>query len=389
MQIKTYQFKLYRSKRNRKLNKWLFLSAEIYNHCISLHKRYYKLFKVSLNIYKLQKHITKLKQQEKYKHWYSLSADAIQTITERIDRAYKLFYRNLKRGIKTAPPGFKKRINYKSFTLKQSGYKFLNNNSLLIQKQKYKYYKSREIEGKIKTVTIKKNAIGDFYIYITCEVDIKLRDKATPGKIAGLDFGLKTYLISSDNEKIESPLFFKQSRNKLRKLNQALSSKKKGSKNRKKAKRNLARVHIDITNKRKDFQFKLANSLCKQYDKLFIEDLNLKGMQRLYGRKISDLAHGNFISILKYVSTTYKDTEITEIDRWFPSSKTCNDCGFVYADLKLSEREWICPNCKSFHDRDFNAAKNILNYGVRALTPNGGTVRPRCLASADDVKIPV
>ena len=384
--IRTYSYKLYNSKANKNLVKLVELSGEIYNHCIALHNRYYRLYKVHLNKVKLQSHLAKLKKLEQYKHWNNLNSQAIQDITDRIERSYTLFFRNLKRKIKYSPPSFKKRSKYKSFTLKQSGYKFSDDNTILIQKKSYKYFKSREFEGKIKTVTIKRDTIGNFYIFIVCELDNSTNlNKTRSGKSVGLDFGLKTYLTLSNNTNIESPLFFKQSKNKLRKCHKILSSKKKGSNNRKKAIINLARTHNKIVNQRKDFQFKLAKKLCKEYDTLCIEDLNIKDMQKRWGRKVSDLAHSNFVSILKHQSLKY-GVDLIEIDRYYASTKTCSFCNSKNDNLELSDRVWTCPTCGEILHRDLNASINILRVGTSTL--NGVSVKPLSEVTNDDVRIP-
>jgi len=290
--IKTYSFKLYNSSRNIHLHRLINLSAEIYNHCVALHKRYYRLYNTHLNKAKLQSHITKLKKLDGYKHWNSLGSQAIQEITDRIENAYTLFFRNLKRKIRCAPPTFKKCIKYKSFTLKQAGYKLLDENAVLIGKRKYKFFKSHEIDGKIKTVTIKRNGLNDIYIYFVCDIsDVIKPIRTRTGKSVGFDFGLKTYLKASDttdgvSHDIESPLFFKDNQNIVKKLNRQLSKKQKGSNNRKKAKRALTKQHIKIANQRKDFQFNLVNQLCQEYDLICLEDLNIKAMQKLWGKKI-------------------------------------------------------------------------------------------------------
>lgn len=325
-----------------------------------------------LNVNKLKKHITKLKKTKKYSYWNNLGSQAIQDIAERIDRAYKLFYRNLKHGLKTAPPSFKKVRRYKSFTLKQAGYKLLDENRIIIMGQEYKYHKSREIEGEIKTLTVKRDPLGDIYLYIVCKVETK-EIKPRSGKSVGLDFGLTTFLTASDGNNIESPLFFKEGSKKIKKLNRTLSTKKKGSNNRKRARLDLARGHKRITNQRKDFHFKLAKHLAENYSTICIEDLNLKGMQKLWGRKISDLGFANFVRILEY-QCTKTGTELIKIDRFYPSSKTCSECGFVYKDLTLAERKWTCPSCKVIHDRDRNAAINIHRVGTSTL--KGEVVRP-------------
>jgi len=372
--IKTYCFKLYNSKWNKHLHRLINLSAQIYNHCIALHKRYYRLFGQHLNKSKLQAHITKLKKLEKYKHWNNLGSQAIQEITDRIENAYTLFFRNLKRKVRCAPPSFKKRIKYKSFTLKQAGYKLLDGNAVLIGKRKYKFFKSRDIDGKIKAVTIKRDTLNDIYIYFVCDIsDADKPNRIRTGKSVGFDFGLTTYLKASDGNDIESPLFFKDNQAIIKKLNRGLSRKQKGSNNRRKAKSALTKQHIKISNQRKDFQFKLVKQLCREYDLICLEDLNIKAMQMLWGKKISDLSHSNFVNLLKQQSVKY-DVIVQEIPRFYPSSKTCSSCGVVVEELPLKIRKWTCSACNTVHDRDYNAAVNILRVGTATL--GGDTVIP-------------
>lgn len=363
--MKTYCFKLYRAKRNKKLHKTMGIAGSIYNHCIALHKRYYRLYGKSLNVNKLQKHITKLKKTKKYSFWNKLGSQAIQDIAQRIDKGYQLFFRNRKHKIKSAPPSFKKVRKYKSFTLKQAGYKLLNDNRIIILGQEYKYFKSREIEGAVKTLTVKRDPLGDIYIYLVCDKE-ENQVLARTGKMVGFDFGLKTFLKASDGNDIKSPLFFKENANQIKLLNRKLSSKKKGSNHRKAAKVNLARMHKKVANCRKDFHFKLAKGLSEEYAIICIEDLNIKAMQRMWGRKISDLGHASFVKILDY--QCYKHgSRLIKIPRFYPSSKTCSDCGYILPDLSLSTRTWACPECGVVHDRDQNAAINILRVGASTL----------------------
>ncbi|MCL2015726.1 MAG: transposase [Defluviitaleaceae bacterium] len=370
--IKTYTFKLYRSKRNRRLHDDIYLAGKIYNHCIALHKRYYKIFGKYLSANTLKKHITKLKKTAKFSSWKALNSQAIQDIAERIDRGYQLFFRNLKRKVRTNPPTFKKLVKYKSFTLKQTGYK-LYDNTIEIKGVKYKYSKSREISGEVKMITVKRSTTGSIHIFIVCKQpacrtgrDMPSQVLARTGKMVGFDFGLKTFLTASDGCDIVSPLFFDQNSKLIAKLNRELSHKKKGSNNRKKARLRLAKAHERIANLRKDFHFKLASYLCSEYAFIFIEDLNIKAMQRLWGKKISDLSHSKFVQILKSQAVKF-GTTVVEIPRFFPSSKTCSNCDYRLEELPLSQRSWVCPNCGVEHDRDFNAATNILRVGASTL----------------------
>ena len=363
--MRTYVFKMYHSKRNKYLIRKINLAGSIYNHLLALHRRYYRRFGKSLGAYRLKKHITKLKKTKHFGFWNNLGSQAIQDIAERIDRAYKLFFRNLKHGIKTAPPGFKKVRHYRSFTLKQAGYKVLPGNRVMIMGKEYRYFKSREIGGVIKTLTVKRDALSELWLYFVVDEGIKPVE-ARSGESVGLDFGLKTFLTASDEEKIESPLFMRQASGKIKKLSRKLSKKKRGSRNRDKARSNLARAHRRIANQRKDFHFKLALALVMRYAFIFVEDLNMKAMQRMWGRKISDLGHSQFLNILAWQMCKH-GSQGAKIDRFYPSSKTCSACLHILPELPLNVRNWICPRCSTAHDRDVNAAKNILRVGASTL----------------------
>ena len=184
----------------------------------------------------------------------------------------------------------------------------------------------------------------------------------------GIDFGLKTFLTLSDNTSFNSPLIYLKSLKELQCKQRKLSLKKKGSNNRKKAKLELAKFHIKLANQRKDYFFKLSNELAKKYDNIFIEDLNLKAMAKIWGRKINDLAFNEFINILA------TKTNVVKINKFYPSSKTCSCCGYIKEDLSLKDRIFDCPNCKAKLDRDYNASLNI--YRVGASTLRGEFVRP-------------
>ena len=360
---KSFQYKLYRSKRNRRLHQQIGVAANLYNHCIALHKRYYRMFGKSLHKYQLQKHLTKLKRLSKHSHWKLVGSQAIQDITDRIERAYRLFFDGLKEGRKVSPPRFRKRIKYRSYTLKQAGHKLLDGDKVKIGKTVFKYSKSREIEGEIKTLTVKRDLLGDIYLFFSCEVpDVENRETTT-GEMAGFDFGLKTFMTCSEGDEIESPEFFKKNLKAIKQANRLLSKKQKGSNNRKKAKLNLVRVHKKVVNRRKDYHFKLAKQLAEQYDWLFFEDLDIKAMQRQWGRKISDLAFSDYIRIQKYYCEK-RNTGIGFVDRYFPSSKRCSVCGHIHDALSLKDRSWICPQCKTEHNRDENASYNIKREGA-------------------------
>jgi putative transposase len=392
--IITYRYKLYRSKKNKHLLQTIDLAGRAYNHCIALHKRYYKLTGKHLNQYALMKHLTRLKKRPKFAWMSLIPSQALQDVVQRIEKGYQLFYRNRKAGIKSAPPSFRKLAKFKSYTLKQAGWKLLDSEQSGIRCQTsrahapdceqpgcskvkiagriYKFCHDRPLAGHIKTVTVKRDTPNDLYVCFSLEVEDS-SPAPTTGKMAGFDFGLKTFLTVSDGTEIQSPEFFKQGLNEIRRANRSLSRKARGSHHRRQAKWMLAKLHKRIADQRRDWFFKLANELISQYDCLFFENLNLNGMKRLWGRKMSDLAFGEFLSILKWTAQK-KGKIIHLVDRFYPSSKTCQYCGLVNSNLSLNDRRWRCPSCQKVVDRDGNAAVNILREGASSLA--GAGVRP-------------
>lgn len=346
-------FKAYNNKKLKHIHRMIDTSAWIWNHCIALQKRYYSLYKKYINCNRLQKHIAKLRK--KNPRWKELNSQSVQEICQRVDASYNRFFKKLSK----RPPKFKKAKNFNSFVLKQIGWK-INDNVLTINKIKYKFSKSRDYE-KIKRISVKRNKLGEIFFVLCCDIK-PIKYERVGNSTIGMDFGLKTFLTLSDSTKIDSPQFFKRYQKEIAVANKSFSKKVKGSKNRKKALKRLQRIHIDVSNKRKDFHWKLAHHLCRENSLICIEDLNIDGMKKLYGKKISDVSFSSFINILECVAVKY-DTHIQKIDRFFPSSKKCT-CGEINNELKLSDREWRCKSCGEIHDRDILAANNILSEGI-------------------------
>lgn len=173
--MKTLKFKLYQHKRNRFLKASINAAGVIYNHCIALHKRYYRMWGKHLNCAKLQVHIAKLRNR--FEFWQTVGSQAVQDICQRIEKAYQLFFKHNKKGVR--PPGFKKVRKYKSFTLKQAGYKFIGGNRIKIGEKVYQYWNSREIEGKVKTLTIKRTPLGELFMVVVVDSVIEPESKFT------------------------------------------------------------------------------------------------------------------------------------------------------------------------------------------------------------------
>ena len=363
----TYKYKLYNNKQNKHLGQAIDVAAQIWNHCIALHRRYYRMYGKLLSANRLKVFLAKLKKREKYAHWKLLGSQAIQDIPERINRSYEAFFDHLKSGRngRKSPPKYCKRQNYSSFTLKQAGYKFHEDNRVTIMGRTYKFVKHRPLEGTIKTVTVKRTKDGAFYFCVSVVRELSDIQPRT-GNAVGLDFGLKHFLTMDNGQTIDSPQWYLNSLNEIRKAHRKLSRCKKGSNNRRKALLHLERTYERISNRRRDWFFKLAHDLTAQYAVICIEDLNLDGMKRLWGRKVSDLGYAEFVSILEWAARK-NECLVVKVDRWLPSSKACHICGTLNTDLALTDRIWVCDGCGTVLDRDVNAAINIREAGLSML----------------------
>lgn len=412
--MKTYKFKLYSNKKLKNLEEKINLSGRAYNYSVSMSKRYYSLFGKTLNHQKLQKHMTfkkdlfekqigslmnkvdsgEIEFEEfdfntnklywKYGFMCDIPSQALQQITERMKNSYKLFFENRKRGIKASPPGFQSSRKYPSFTLKQAGWRYEENelvpkslsnkvkfkdNKIKIGNVNYKFHKTQSVVGEIKTVTIKRDTRGGFFICFACKLSqepvMKGIDFKSPKKAKAIDFGLKDFLVFDDGVKISSPEFLKRSLKELRVLSRKHSKKAKGSNNRLRSAIALAKLHERIANQRLDWARQIAHKICKSFGGIsgfiFIEDLNLRGMKKLWGRKVSDLAYGQFISELTRISIQY-GIEVVKIGRYEKSTGVCSETGLL-KQLTLADRSWDC-DCGHTHDRDVESAKTILKAGL-------------------------
>ena len=370
----TYIYKFYRSKRTAKLDAMLREACFVWNHALALQKRYYALFGKYVGVVQMQKHFARRIARTR------LHSQTVQEILQRLDLSYKRFFEHLSR----RPPKFRKSRDFSSIVYKQGGFK-LDGNVLVLNsiKQHFQFSFSRPYEGKVRRIRIKRSRLGEYYLFIVTDAvaGSLSHGKSRKGASAGLDFGLKTYLTLSDGTRVDNPLFLKQDLNELRRRSRALSRCEKGSNHRKARRMDLERCHERISNRRYDWQWKTCHELCGKYGTICIEDLNLSGMVRLWGRKVNDLAFGAFVRKLEHVASKY-GTKVVKVDRFYPSSKTCSVCQYVNERLSLRDRSWTCPSCGASHDRDLNASVNILRQGIASSGSTCKTVLARQGASA-------
>ena len=367
---KTVKFRLYANRRNRHLHGTINGAGIAWNPITAIQKTNRRLGGRYISKFQIMRHMAKLRRMGgQFDYLQTIGSQALQEICDRHDKTYQAFFKWVKRGgAKRRPPQFKKVSKYKSFTLKQAGWKLLEGNKIRIGQYVYKFSKSREIKGKIKTVTIKRDWLGTLWVCFSVVQEVP-EIKISTGEIGGFGrsvavrhFGLKTYLVDHEGTRYDSPEFFKQGMNEIARLNRALARKQKGSNGRKKARLALSKAHQRIANRREDWQWKLAHQLTARFDVLRFEELNLEGMKRLWGRKVSDLAFGDFVFKVKHLCTV-KGKTVEQIDRWNPSSQCCSRCRHRQ-ELSLDTRTFICRHCGFVIDRDHNAAVNIQAGGA-------------------------
>ena len=363
--MKTYKYELYHQSNLIMLGNILDDMHSIHVHILRLHRRYYRMYGGYISLGRMLKHITKLKRRRK-PHWQQLPSQAIQDVAIRIDKGYQRFfdYKQGKITRKTGRPKIKAKHKYNSWTFTQAGYKLVDNRIYMSCLDKwYTFWKDGDWSGEVKNVSVQRDGVGDYYICVVCDDVDDTEPLAKTGNEAGCDFGIKTFITLSDGTQIESPEFYKASLNDIRKAHRMLSRKQKGSHAWYRALRHLNRVYKKIRNRREDWFYKLALRLVRKYDVIAIETLNLEGMKKLWGRKVSDLAFGKFSLILEWTCKKYGKT-LLKSGKWTATTKPCHVCGEKNESLTLADRQWTCQSCGTHHDRDVNAALNILRVGV-------------------------
>lgn len=348
----SFKYKLYKNRRLAYLDKMLDEAAYIWNRALAIQNRYYSLYGKHILCSRMKAHFAKRPSRK------LLTAASMQEILERQDSAFERFFaKKAKR-----PPKFRKPDKFRTIVFKGNcGYKVVGNEFIVNKiSKRYKFSYSRPILGNIKRVIVSKTPTGEYYINVVTDANPATFGKTHDGASVGMDFGLKTFLTLSDANRINYPRYLEKDMQKVSRLSKLYS--KNPSRRRR---RLLNKEYKDIKNRRTDWQWKTAHSLCQKYDNIYIENLNIYGMGKMHkwGRKVYDYSFSSFVEILGHVSKKY-GVYVKEISRLYPSSKTCSCCGGVYRNLSLRDRIWVCPQCGATLDRDENAAINILRQGI-------------------------
>ena len=356
------------------INKNIGAARVAYNAMLYRKKKHYEATQESLNVKPVDLY-------EEFPWMKEVDSRAVTSAYMDLNSAYNNWFNSLKKKTKqvSKSPEFKKKEHkgsYRNTSMPSEPERLFRNGKIFIPMLKLTNFRNDNLNissiKKIRNLTIKRSNSGKYYCSICCDYEVPNYEQT--GNCVGLDLGIKDLIITSDGQKFENKKFLKKSEKKIKHLQRMYSKKTKGSKNQEKARLKLAIAHEKLSNKRKDYLHKLTTTIVKENSVICIEDLNVNGMLKNHklAKSISDCSFSMIRRMLDYKSNWY-GRKLIVIDRWSPTSKTCSDCGYVMKDWNLGIREWTCPNCGAHHDRDINAAKNILDEGLKFLDNTVGT----------------
>jgi putative transposase len=328
----------------------------VWNTLLDWRSKEYQLHANKINYTKTASKLVEIKRDTEWLN--EVSSVALQQTLRHQDNAFSNFFAK-----RAKYPTFKKRRNRQSFKLALNAFT-IKDGQIYIAKNKEPLNITfhRPLEGKITSLTISKDCANRYFISFCSEVEIE--PLPWVNKTIGIDLGLTNFLITSDGEKVKPLKTFIKYQKLLKKRQQRLNRKVKGSKNRDKARVKVAKIYNKITDSRKDFLHKLSTKLIRENQVISLEQLNIVGMMKNHklAKTIQDASWSEFVRQLKYKALWYGRT-IVQVSPWFPSSKLCSDCGFLVEKMPLNIRKWTCKNCNEVHDRDVNAAINLNTAG--------------------------
>ena len=341
----------------------------IFNKFLEIRQKEYLENKVSIGYNACSALVTEMKKQPEYEWLNEVNSQSIQAALKDLDGAYDRFFRKISKF-----PKFKSKHNSRqSFKVPQFAKIDWEAKTLKIPKFKTPFKFRGKYSGeliKINSVTISKNASGKYFASIQGEFEIP--EKESTGEIIGVDLGIKSLLIDSNGTEIKNERFLKKHLKKLKYLHRQHSKKSKGSKSRERSRIKLAKQYQKVTDQRNNYLHQVSTKLINDNQVIVLEDLAVKNMVKNHklAQAISDVSWGSLVSMLKYKAMWY-NRQVIQIDRFYPSSKTCSHCHHLMSSMDLSIREWVCPSCGTHHDRDVNAAKNILRQGLNIMSGLG------------------
>ena len=385
--LRAYKYRIYPTDEQKVLLARTFGCCRfVYNWALNLKIEGYRQEKKSVPYKEVQERM--VNELKKDNHWLSeVNSQALLSSIRNLDTAYKNFFRDTHAA---GFPRFKSRKDKQSFQCPQHCHVDFQRGSITIPKAKdIPAVLHRRFKGTVKTVTVSMTPSGKYFASVL--VDSNLEElpatEVRRDTTLGIDLGIKSLAVCSDGRTFDNPKNLQRSLDRLSVLQKQLSHKQKGSANRNKARIRVARLQEHIANCRKDNLHKITHALThdSQVRTICMEDLNVKGMSHNHhlAQAVGDASFGTFLTLLEYKCRWY-GAHLIKIDRFAPSSKTCGGCGHVYKGLKLSERSWTCLECGARHDRDFNAACNIKEFGLKALPTERGKVKPVDCPTVDD-----